>query len=73
MIDSNKIKGRMRELGWTQDSIASELGIDPSTFNKKLNERNGACFTVNEAGILGDRLNWDQFEKAQYFFVRKLA
>lgn len=73
MIDSNKIKGRMRELEYTQDAIADVLGIDSSTFNRKLNERDGACFTVNEADTLGDRLKWNQEEKAQVFFVKKFA
>lgn len=39
MINTNKIKARIVELGLNQDSIAKEIGIDYSTFNLKINNK----------------------------------
>lgn len=73
LIDSNKIKGRMRELGLTQAALAADLGMNPSTFNKKVNARSGASFTVIEADLLGDKLAWSRADKGDVFFNEKLA
>ena len=39
MINTNKIKGRMVELGLTQDMVAKDMSIDSTTFNLKLNNK----------------------------------
>ena len=43
----NKLKGRMRELGLSQEKVAKEIGITPQAFNAKLNGR--SQFTLDEA------------------------
>ena len=41
-----KLKGIMCEKGYSQEKLASEIGINTATMNKKLN--NKAEFTVEE-------------------------
>ena len=43
----NKVKGKMRELGYTQAKLASKLGITEQTLNAKLNGRSE--FLLKEA------------------------
>lgn len=68
MIQTNKIKGRMTELEITQKAAAAELGIDESTFNRKLNSRNGSVFSLQEVVQLADLLELSMEQKADYFF-----
>lgn len=42
----NKLKGKMRELGYTQKKLATELKITAQTLNAKLNGRSD--FTLKE-------------------------
>ena len=46
-MEFNKLKGRMRELGLSQEKVAKEIGITPQSFNAKLNGR--SQFTLDEA------------------------
>ena len=39
MLNVPKIKGRMREMKWTQESLAKEMGINPTTINYKINRK----------------------------------
>ncbi|HKM44615.1 MAG TPA: hypothetical protein VJY12_04060 [Dysgonamonadaceae bacterium] len=73
MIKTNKLKGRMKELGITQKLAADVLDIDPATFNKKLNGRDGSVFTVTEANEFANLLKLSALEKSEYFFNDKLA
>lgn len=68
MIQTNKIKGRMTELEITQKAAAAELGIDESTFNRKLNSRHGSVFSLQEVVQLADLLELSMEQKADYFF-----
>ncbi len=47
MCDAMKLKGKMRELGMTQESLASAISVDRSTLNRHL--KNGTDFTIGEA------------------------
>lgn len=68
MIQTNKIKGRMTELEITQKAAAAELGIDESTFNRKLNSRHGSVFSLQEVVQLADLLELSMEQKTDYFF-----
>lgn len=46
MINANKIRGRIAELGMTQKQVAEEIGISEKTFSIKMN--NGK-FGLDEA------------------------
>lgn len=48
----SKLLGKMREMGYTQEKLATAIGISESTMNTKLN--NKAYFTSKEiCGICG--------------------
>lgn len=66
MVNSNKIKGRMRELRITQADVAKELNIAQSTANLKIN--NLRAFDLEEADKLSNFLNINNAEFADYFF-----
>ena len=66
MVNTNKIKGRLRELGKTQLDVAKHLGIQQATANQKIN--NSRCFTLEEAEKLADLLDISPEEFKLYFF-----
>lgn len=68
LINTNKIKGRMKELEITQLSAARHLGIAESTFNLKIN--NNRSLNLNEAKKLSLllKINLDEFD--EYFFTQ---
>lgn len=68
MVNTNKLKGRMRELNITQREAAKALLIDESTFNRKINNRKGSSFTVSEANSLASLLGLSMVERGDYFF-----
>ena len=55
MINTNKLKGKMIEAGYTQLSLASAIGMSVNALNAKINGR--AAFNCDEAdavcGVLG--------------------
>lgn len=66
MVNSNKIKAKMKELELTQSDVAKELGIRQSTANQKIN--NVRCFTLTEAESLSNLLGINSYEFSDYFF-----
>lgn len=46
-MDTAKLKGKMRELGVTQEELAKLIGVSLSTLNRKLQD-NGDSFTIGE-------------------------
>ena len=71
MINVNKIKARMVELGYTQEKLANEMGVDTSTINRKINYSDGSKLTVLEAHRLTEILSIEN--PTDYFFTNKLA
>ena len=71
MINVNKIKARMVELGYTQEKLAIEMGVDTSTINRKINYSDGSKLTVLEAYKLTEILSIEN--PTDYFFANKLA
>lgn len=67
MVNSNKIKGRMKELGLTQADVAHELGIATPTASQKIN--NVRYFTLDEAEKLSNLLQITLAEFGDYFFA----
>lgn len=66
MINSNKIKGRMKELEITQADVAKALNIAPPTANQKIN--NVRPFDLEEAEKLANLLAIESGEFGKYFF-----
>ena len=71
MINTNKIKGRMRELQITQADVAKALNIAQPTANQKIN--NSRPFDIEEAEKLADLLKIDLGEFSDYFFAQRVA
>ena len=67
MINSNKLKGRMRELQITQADLAAKLGISPCTVSQKIN--NVRAFDLEEAEVVCGVLAIRPEEFSNYFFA----
>lgn len=68
MVNTNKLKGRMKELEITQADVAKSLGIAQPTANQKLN--NIRSFDLEEAEKLSAMLHIEAGEFGAYFFAR---
>lgn len=67
MIDSIRIKNRIREKGLQQKEIAAEMGISQSSFNQKINKVRG--LSLDEAHRLSEILEISQADFGTYFFA----
>lgn len=67
VINSKKIKGRMRELDITQMDVAKALKIAQPTANQKIN--NIRPLNLDEAEILAELLKISDDEFGIYFFA----
>ncbi len=47
MINANKLRGKMAEIGLTQAQLAHRIGVSTNTLSRKMNGR--IKFTVDEA------------------------
>ena len=63
----SKLRGKMRECGYTQAQLAETIGIDCSTLSAKLN--NKAVFTKKEIVLICELLKITNDELASYFFA----
>lgn len=73
MLNINKIKARMREFWKTQSDVASELKINSSTFNRKINRADGHYLSIKEARELINCLDMPIEEVSLYFFNNQLT
>lgn len=67
MVNTNKIKGRMKELEITQADVAKCLDIAQPTANQKIN--NVRPFDLDEAEKLSNLLGIESGEFGVYFFA----
>lgn len=67
MINTQKIKAKMTEKKITQVQLAKLIGIDPSTLNRKINNKNGDNLTVKEVQKIMTIL--DISNPTEYFFI----
>ena len=68
MINTNKLRGRMVEKGLNFGSLASMIGISPSTLGRKI--RNKAEMTLGEVEAIRDILNIPPERVIEFFFAR---
>lgn len=68
MVNTNKIKGRMKELEITQAEVARCLDIAQPTANQKIN--NVRPFDLDEAEKLAQLLRIEPGEFGLYFFAQ---
>lgn len=69
-FDYSKLLGRIKEYGFTQESIAAEIGTKPPTLSLKLN--NKAFFTQKEIRKICDLLEIEIAEIGVYFFTLRV-
>lgn len=56
-MNKDLLKGTIRGCGMIQEDVAIKIGLSLSRFNAKINETNGAEFTLGEAKALKQVLN----------------
>ena len=61
-----KLKGKIAECGMTQEEVAEKLGVDSSTFSRKM-KADGLSFTVEQMHKLVEILNMKPQEAIQIF------
>lgn len=69
-FDYSKLLGRLKELGYTQEILADEIGISESTMSLKLNNR--AVFTQAEIMRICRALAIPNQQIGVYFFTLKV-
>lgn len=70
MWDYAKLKGRIRESGITQEDLGRKIGLTPTTFSLKLN--NKAEFKHSEIEEICVALDIPLVDIPAYFFARKV-
>lgn len=67
-MKTNKLKGKIIESGYSQRSLAEEIGISANTLNSKVNGK--VPFTTNEAAIICEKLGIvDDSERVSIFLT----
>ncbi len=69
-FDYSKIKGKIRELGLTQDDYANYLGISTTTLHLRL--ENKRPFTQPEIAMTMHLFNEPIKNVSKYFFTKKV-
>ena len=67
MINTAKIKERMKEIGITQRDMAHVLGISEPAVSQKLN--NQKATNLKQAKTIAEMLNIKNYELKAYFFM----
>lgn len=73
MVNTREIKAQMKRKGMTQTMLAQQLGINPSTLNRKINNVEGENLTVKEATEMASVLEIRKNEISDIFFASQLA
>lgn len=68
-MNTNLLKGKMRENALTQEDVAEKMGVSLSRFNAKLNCRGGAEFSLGELQALKSILKLTSKQIDQIFFA----
>lgn len=69
-FDYSKLRGRIKEKGYTQEDVAKRIGIAESTLSLRLN--NQALFVQDEIFNLVKMLDIPAEEIKSYFFEEKV-
>jgi len=71
MVDVSKLKGKIVERNTTQEELASKIGIDKSTFYRKMKQKGN--FTIKEVNLIVSTLNLSKEEAVSIFFSETVA
>ena len=72
MVNVNKLKGKIVEMGRNVESLANSIGIDKATFYRKLSS-GGSAFTIGEADSIAEELALTRDEVNDIFFAQNVA
>lgn len=64
--DMDKLRGKIAECGMKNEEVASSLGMNPSTFYRKM-KANGLAFTVGQMQKMVEVLHMSSDEARQIF------
>lgn len=68
MVNVSMLRGKIVECNTTQEAVADAIGINKSTFYRKM-KQNGKKFTVAEVQKIADILSLTSDEVLKIFFV----
>ncbi len=71
MINTLKLKGLIVERGTTQTALADSIGIDRSTFYRKM--KLGGAFSIEEAKLMVKEIPLTDAEAVSIFFGEEVA
>lgn len=71
MINTSKLKGLIVERGTTQQAVAESIGMDRSTFYRKM--KRGGDFSIEEAKNIKNEIPLTDDEAIEIFFGEKVA
>lgn len=72
MVNVDKLRGKIVEKRMTIGQLAPMVGIDKSTFYRKLNE-DGKTFTIKEVELIVKKLKLTKDEAIEIFFNQGVA
>lgn len=72
MVNVNKLKGKIVELGTNVSELAEKIGIDKATLYRKLGS-DGKNITIHEAGVIARELGLTFDEINAIFFASEVA
>lgn len=73
MVNTNAIKAYIKLKGITQSILAKNVGMDPATLSRKLNNSAGENLTVLEAEKISDALDIERGQRGSIFFASGVA
>lgn len=71
MVNVSKLKGKIVERNTTQEELAATIGIDKSTFYRKM-KQNGN-FSIKEVNLIVSALDLSKDEAMAIFFSETVA
>ena len=71
-MNVNKLKGKIVENGLSVKEVSVSIGIEKSTFYRKLNNQ-GETFTVREINLIRETLKLTKEEAMAIFFMNSVA
>lgn len=69
MVDLNKLRGKVVEKGLSQQELAVLIGIDRSTFYRKM--KNGGDFSIGEVSKMAEVMQLTNQEAVDIFLSTK--
>lgn len=72
MVNVNKLKAKMVELGVNVDDLSGRIGMDRATFYRRLSA-NGQTFLIKEADAISKELGMTREEVNEIFFSQFVA